>query len=471
MVFCKACGAKVPDGTLFCPSCGRPMNMPAGKDYHGRQGNQQASSGGTIPQQAPVAPQQAPVAPSQIPVVPPQIPVVPQQAPVVPPQVPVAAQQVQEVPPQVPVGPPHMPVIPGAFPPAVPGTAAVKKNKPGTFKFVLAGMLTLMFLAVLAVGVFGFTQGWFTNGEEEPQANASPSETTAEPTTEPTLLPSEGELFLVEHRWEGVTIYLQEETAPYHWDEDYMKYTRSQVDIQIDSYIPGEISDSIVSSRSFAELYKTELADNYRQIGIYNRGEVYYIQGIYNNSNVYEVTAFYMAGDYAYSIMVTDEGTEQMDEMIRIATTARIDESVIPAISTSDGKVEVTDTPSYKGLTLQMHQELEEDGFYERGVGYENEYISMMIEQGTVEDYWADITDSASLAQCNLMVMEDLWQEVSVETFNGRSYVLCRDDDGYTCVVGCYVRNGQWWEVSAYFHDFEVYTADVIRGVTSGTFQ
>ena len=95
----------------------------------------------------------------------------------------------------------------------------------------------------------------------------------------------------------------------------------------------------------------------------------------------------------------------------------------------------------------------------------------MMIEQGTVEDYWADITDSASLAQCNLVVMEDLWQEVSVETFNGRSYVLCRDDDGYTCVVGCYVRNGQWWEVSAYFHDFEVYTADVIRGVTSGTFQ
>lgn len=471
-MFCKVCGAKMADGTLFCPSCGRPMNMPTDKGVREQRGSAQQTGAQQVSAQQAVTHQvSAQQAGAQQ--------VSAQQ---------VSTQQVSAR--QVSTQQVHvqqsssrdgqMHPLQGVQAPAVPAPVPVfepvpvKQKKSGTFKFVLAGMISLLFIAVLAVGVFGFTQGWFTDDREDPSENSTPSDTAPSqqptvPTQEPTLRPSEGEeQELVPHQWEGVTFYLPEKVDAYHWDSSYVEYYCDQLMIRLDSYKPATMSDTIVSSRTFAEYYKSRLADNYRQVGIYNQGEVYYTQGIYNDSNLYEVTGFYMAGDYAYTVAVTDESTARMEEIIEIVTTVVIDSTVIPPISNAENVK--TDTPSYQGLTLHLRQKLEADGYYQGGVGFESGSMRLMIEQGSLSDAWVDFTDSASMAQSVLQAQEGLWQEVSVGTFNGRSYVQCRDDDGYSCVIGCYVRGGQWWEVSLYFYDVEMYTADAIRDVTSGTF-
>lgn len=468
-MFCKACGAKVPDGTLFCSACGRPMNMPAGKTgqnlQEGKRQTAQPSGAPAVPQ-TPPAPQTQPVQASQQAAQPLQNSV-PRQAPV-PPVQPMKqappAQPMQQMPPAAPVRPSVAggTPIPAAYYPPVP------EKKSGSFKVVLAGMLSLLFLAVLGVGVYGFTQGWF-DFSQGPEQLDEPETTEATRQTQPVTDPTVEQFQLVEHQWEGVTLFLREDMSRYHWDVDYINYYGDSLEVVVDSYVCSDLSDEITSSRSFAEAYKEIMAADYRQIGVYNAGEVYYTRGVHGSSGLYEVVAFYMAGDYAYSVSVYNSDPDQMEEMVRIATTATVDTSVKPQVPAGGVERKWTKEPVSGNLTLHLLEEVRDDGFYEGGIGYKNDWMTLRIDSGSMEEGWVDFEDAAGLAESCRGSLETLWDQVSVSTMNGRSYVLCQDADGYTCVLGCYVKDGVWWEVWLYSYTDRMAQTDMIRAVTSAT--
>ena len=121
-MLCRVCGAQVPEGMLFCTSCGSPVNA-------GENQSPQQQGGGQVSGQVPVYAQQVPTY---------SAPVMGQYG---------NGQQSQQA----------------AYTPAAP--AAEKKS--GSTKIVLVGMVSLLILAVLAVVVFGFSQGWFGGGDSE----------------------------------------------------------------------------------------------------------------------------------------------------------------------------------------------------------------------------------------------------------------------------------------------------------------
>lgn len=471
-MFCKQCGAKVPDGTLFCVGCGNPMNAkPVSGSARALQGGPEVKTAPPVVQ----PPVQQP--PKPTPAYQP-----PQGAPTYQPPKPAPAYQ----PPQV--APAYQPPKPTpAYPPAKaapitvadPTAPAPVVAKSGGGKGILIAVIVVLVVALVGLAVFGAYQGWFgsSGAEDDPDRDSQKESTqssgpdgTGDGTSAPDSdEPPIGEPGVVKHQWEGLTFYLSEDLEQYHWDVDYINYYGDELQVLVASYVLSDYADDLYTSRDFATHCADALSDSYEDMTLDHVGDVYYYEGYYPAYDRYEVNGFYVSGDYGYIFMVYSDpnaGLEQ--EMIRLATSAVVDDSVIPAVQPGGSETEATMRPSYDGLTLELDVMLETNGYYVGGVGYCNDDLNMEIYSSAVNDIGASVKDAASLAELYRRDLASSWDEVGVGTRRGTKYVLCQDEDGFTCVIGCYVEDDWCWEVWVYSYTDMVSEDDLVRMATSG---
>ena len=286
-MFCKQCGAKVPDGTLFCVGCGSPMNAkPVSSSARALQGGAQQDTAAVRPpvQQPPrpvvqqptqvQPPQPAAQQPTQVQ---PPRPAVQQPTQVQPPRPaaqqptqvqpprPAAYQPTQGQPPKPGAGYPPQPT-PGYQPPQptpitvtdptapAPRAAAPAPAKSGGGKGLVIALIAVLVAALVGVGVFGFLQGWFDpavqeDDDDEPTKQGSKETSSQEspqdpgdddhPTAEPGM---------VEHQWEGLTFSLPEDLEEYHWDVDYKNFYGDELRVLVASYVLSDYADDIYTS-------------------------------------------------------------------------------------------------------------------------------------------------------------------------------------------------------------------------------
>lgn len=409
-MFCKYCGVKVPDGVSFCSSCGRPLGTAseaAAPVPEGYRPSPYYSEGKTTPIRV------EPVAPVT---------------------------------------------------PVVPVTPAPRKKSGGSAIFWVVGV----FLVVAIVGLLTFAalQGWFSAGSTEKKDDDKTSTQSTQP-TQPTEPSVDEDHYMVQ--WEGVSLVLPKDMTEQDRAVDYVVYTGSDMDVVIASYLLSDYADGLTSSQKFAEHFQSVMAEDYKELTLAHRAQVYYTAGVLKESDEYEINGFYVAADHGYIVTVYAEDKSAFQaQMIQIATGALIDETVVPAMPGQD-PYEGTTTPSYEGITVYLDQAVTLSEEMEDGCDYENERMILSLYSGSLDTDWGDFETPADMAAAYSELLADIWDQTSVGVKNGRKYVLCQNDDGFTMVMGCYIKNDTWWEVRVYANTGDMTLSDMIAAATSGS--
>lgn len=337
----------------------------------------------------------------------------------------------------------------GTFP--VPQIPAASRKSGGVW-VVLAAVASVLAVILGCVWIWWLCQGW-PAPEEQPQHTTQTQETEptqteepeeTEPTqpeaTEPELDPS-----LDAFQWEGMTVYLPKEMYEYCWNVDFMQYAGTDLLVQVTSL---EITKN-VPVKTVAERVVRQSKKNFIQLELYQEDGAYYSEGLRTDGYTVEITGYYAAIDRAYLISVMASDDQQREEMIRIATTAKMDANVVPKVHT-EGYIAYSSTSqiALDGLTMTLPETVKLHGYkWDGSVTYQNDTYTLSLYRGDMVDDLGQVLPAVD-ALGQLALSWRFW-EGEVHSTGDVPYLVYEGQDGYLCVIGCLVKDGDYWLVTA----------------------
>lgn len=333
--------------------------------------------------------------------------------------------------------------------------------KSGGARSVLLAVVSVLVVALVALAVTGMFLGWY--GPRPESADQGQTGTTGPSQGEPAVDPS-----LQQWQWEGMTVYLPKQMYELRWCVDYMEYYDDEDrSVRITSY---EITKNMPVKR-FASYVAEGLEGVVELSELSSKNDVFYSQGTGVDGAYRYVIGFFASNDRGYAVMVCYPASDAPEEeMVQIATTAKMDANVVPAVLEEGYSVySTTKTPIVQGLMLHLSAGVKLTGYYMDGtVGYWNDSYDLEIYPGTVSEDWYEVYTAQEMVEYYKTDLELTGVEVRTGVVDGVPYLEYQDADGFNCVIACYVEGDQWWEVMAYRYSWSASADDMIKAVTSG---
>ena len=355
-------------------------------------------------------------------------------------------------------------------------------------------------LAIVLAGAMALSCGACAgsdSGESNPTESTAPgvSSVPAESTvpTEPSAAPTQPSLPVQDtvQEWTlcGLTYTLIGSYEILSEEDCSIVHQGSNISVDVSFGALDQVDERVDSSESFARYMYHRVDDlfseEFTQITMERRGDVSYLlcQGGETVRTI--VWGFYVCGDVGWTIGVNGyEPDLDLEQMITMAVSGVIDVGAVPEPSVPNDPDADPTTPTeddetdprlpepgnditFRGLTLHMSQTGVPTFVDDSVLRFTCGDLNYRISSGSVAELDTPAASGDELAGWYQKLYEGSWDTVTISACNGNSYVMGRDEDGFTLVLGCYVSGGNWWlvETMAFMED----TLAAVEIVTCGS--